>query len=397
MENCRYEFRSAEHQNMASLQQLRLSGQQIGQLRDLLTQAFLPPMLIDLMLTRLDKPYFNYAGMGDEYPTIVAKIIAAANAQLWWRDLLREARNAHPTDPGLLAFAEAVGQAPVAVAADGAGLRLLKQRELELKIRAAQSTFDVLTWRKRLGDIESRVCRIELPTGQARGTGFLVAPDLVMTNYHVVERLTRPGATDLPKVVLRFDYKVLEDGVSVGAGKTYGLAINDWLADHSPYSARDFEVTPTAEPSSDELDYALLRVNGRPGDDPVGGDTQSQYPVRRGWLTLPSESHVFLAQPALYIVQHPDGKPMQIAIDSDAVIAVNANKTRVRYTTTTEPGSSGAPCFSADWEWIALHHSGDPKYWKEGKKPDYNQGIPVSAIVGLLAQRGKAALLGSPN
>jgi hypothetical protein len=41
-----------------------------------------------------------------------------------------------------------------------------------------------------------------------------------------------------------------------------------------------------------------------------------------------------------------------------------------------------------------LHHSGDPKYWKEGKKPDYNQGIPAAAILSLLAKRGKALMLG---
>ena len=83
---------------------------------------------------------------------------------------------------------------------------------------------------------------------------------------------------------------------------------------------------------------------------------------------------------------------MQVALDSNAVVDVRP--TRVRYTTTTEPGSSGSPCFSADWNWVALHHSGDPKYWKQAKKPEYNQGVPVAAIVSLLAKRGKAAMLG---
>ena len=83
-----------------------------------------------------------------------------------------------------------------------------------------------------------------------------------------------------------------------------------------------------------------------------------------------------------------------MALDSEAVIGLNGNRTRVRYTTTTEPGSSGSPCFGPDWQWVALHHSGDPKYW-QGQRPDFNQGIPIPAIRQLLAARGKADLLGA--
>jgi V8-like Glu-specific endopeptidase len=74
---------------------------------------------------------------------------------------------------------------------------------------------------------------------------------------------------------------------------------------------------------------------------------------------------------------------------------LNGNGTRVRYTTTTEPGSSGSPCFGPDWQWVAIHHSGDPKYWAGGK-PAFNEGIPASAIRRLLTERGKAGLLGGP-
>jgi hypothetical protein len=43
---------------------------------------------------------------------------------------------------------------------------------------------------------------------------------------------------------------------------------------------------------------------------------------------------------------------------------------------------------------VALHHNGDPKYWR-GQRPDFNQGIPIPAIRQLLAARGKADLLGA--
>ena len=85
---------------------------------------------------------------------------------------------------------------------------------------------------------------------------------------------------------------------------------------------------------------------------------------------------------------------MQVAVDSSGVLGQNGNKTRVRYTTTTQPGSSGSPCFSADWQLVALHHSGDPKY-AETKQADFNQGIPMTAIRALLADRGLAGAFGS--
>lgn len=372
---------------------LRLNGPEITELRDLLRAAFLRVRFEDFLLDRLDRRLDDFTGPADDYPTALRKVIQEANAALWWRDLLREARKAVPADPGLLEFGERFGFSPVTVAVQGETQVALRGQQLELKIRAAQSTFDIGTWRRRLGEIEGRVCRIESPAGTARGTGFLVGPDAVLTNYHVLEPLIENGvAADAARVVLRFDYKVVDDGIAVQAGTTYELA-PDWLADYSRYSPQDLEVAPDADPALDELDYALLRLNGTPGQDPVGGATEDPSPVPRGWVEFPAEPYDFADQSALYIVEHPDGKPMQVALDTEAVIGLNGNGTRVRYTTTTEPGSSGSPCFGPDWQWVALHHAGDPKYWA-GERPTFNEGIPASAIRRLLTERGKAGLLG---
>jgi V8-like Glu-specific endopeptidase len=361
---------------------LRLDGDEVKRLTDLLNEAFLPQRFAQFLLTRLNRRVYNYSALDDDYWTVQYKVILAANAELWWRDLLRQARNAVPDDPGLLELAEQMAESPVVAAASRPGTSL-GGRELELKIRDAESSFDIATWRRRLGQIETRVCRIELPAATARGTGFLVGPNVVLTNYHVIEDLHQ-GNANPRQVAVRFDYKVLGDGLSVNAGKAYALAA-DWLIDHSVYSQHDFEVRPAAEPRPDELDYALLRIAGRPGDDPVGGDTPDPQPTPRRWIEAPAQAHDFTRK-ALYIVQHPEGKPMQVTLDSEAVLGQNANRTRVRYTTETEPGSSGSPCFGADWQWVALHHSGDPKYWR-GQRPEFNQGIPVAALRDLLAAR----------
>ena len=79
----------------------------------------------------------------------------------------------------------------------------------------------------------------------------------------------------------------------------------------------------------------------------------------------------------------------------ESILGVFGQDTRLRYKTNTQPGSSGSPCFDASFQWIALHHSGDPMYHSGGANaPRYNQGILVSAITALLETRGKRDILG---
>jgi len=340
----------------------------------------------DFLQFRLDRRYTDFEGPTDALPRVIRNVVNEANSRLWWREVLREARNVVPGDDGLARFAAQFGLAPELVTTSTGGSVTLSEPQLELKIKASQSTYDIVAWRRKVGEIEGRVCRVECPAGVALGTGFLIGPNAVITNFHVVE-----AATDHAEIRLRFDYKVLDDGVAVSKGLVYNLA-SDWNYDSSRYSPEDKKVTPQ-DPNPDELDYAILRVDGNPGNDFVGGKTDDPNAIPRGWISPIATSYDFLAQKAIYIVEHPDGMPMQIAIDSNAVVGINGNQTRVRYTTTTQPGSSGSPCFGPDWEWVALHHSGDPKY-AVGGKPEFNQGIPVAAIKALLQRRNKLAPIG---
>lgn len=81
------------------------------------------------------------------------------------------------------------------------------------------------------------------------GTGFLLGPSAVLTNYHVIE-LVQQQLVSPANVILRFDYKQLADGVTVNAGTEYRLAA-DWLIDYSRYSPVDWQ---GGEPQPDELD-----------------------------------------------------------------------------------------------------------------------------------------------
>lgn len=92
------------------------------------------------------------------------------------------------------------------------------------------------------------------------------------------------------------------------------------------------------------------------------------------------------------IVQHPESEPLKPALDTQPITQVNVNRTRVRYSTNTEPGSSGSPCFDMDWNVVALHHCGDPAATPAGLAR-WNQGIPIDTVFGLMSSRGHASEL----
>src|SRR5262249_45095282 len=233
-----------------------------------------------------------------------------------------------------------------------------------------------------------QVCRVEID-GNAAGTGFLVGPDAILTNYHVLKSVLQ-GTTPATKITCRFDYKVLADGSRV-EGIAVGLHAADWKLDFSPNSAAEDTATPdNPPPTADELDYALVRLARPTGSESAAPKGGAEAP-QRGWLSIPAGPHVFVRKDPLMIAQHPDGKPLKLAVDTESVIETNAIQNRVRYATNTEAGSSGSPVFDLDWNLVALHHLGDPAY---DHPAAYNQGVPIDKIRARLTKAGKVSALG---
>jgi Trypsin-like peptidase domain len=236
---------------------------------------------------------------------------------------------------------------------------------LQRNVRPYLAKLDIRVWSSRLSQIERQVCRVELE-GNALGTGFLVGPDTVLTNWHVFEIAKNAGKVD--RLGCRFDYEVLPDG-KVEPGQLVMLAGADCI-DGCPYSAAEKTGSPdNPPPTMQELDYALLRLASRTGEQQLDG-------APRGWIALPKTVLPMPADAPILIVQHPEGAPMKLAMDTQAVIGLNGNGTRIRYRTNTDGGSSGSPAFSMDWNIVALHHYGDPKW----QNPLFNQGVPIELI-----------------
>ena len=288
-----------------------------------------------------------------------------------------------PQNPKLKAF----------ISSSDVVLSLPPKNELQDVVRGAGVFLNVDAFIERVMEVGPRVCHIEFEHDADGGTGFLVGPDLVMTAHHVLERVIgHPGgvsAQQIPSddVVLRFDYKVLSDGVNINPGVVHRLApgsVDAWLVDYSPRSPVDELADPGTDlPDEDQLDFAVVRLTYPAGDDPV--TRLDKEPGKRGWIQIPNDPMELAAGSALFILQHPVHLPLKWAFDPDSVIGYNANATRMTYRTSTLPGSSGAPCFDSALQVAALHQSGDPSF-----KASHNQGIPVSSVRALMEQRGHA-------
>jgi hypothetical protein len=261
---------------------------------------------------------------------------------------------------------------------------------LEKIVRPHLSFADFGIWRERMTQVEGRVCLITI-NGAAQGTGFLVGPDAVLTNYHVMEPVLK-GTRKPTEIECVFDFKRMADNRTT---RTPVALHQDWLIDSSPYAKTEAENKPdAADPTQDELDYTLVRLAESVGTKPWAQNPAAGAPAR-GWVRVPDAAPALKSPMGILIAQHPAGHPLKLAVDTDAINQANKHwlnqaGTRVRYATNTLGGSSGSPVFDLEWNLIALHHYGDPA-WKD---PKYNQGVPIGPIRDRLTRANKAAALG---
>ena len=330
-----------------------LSGNQYKQLQQALIGAFQnEENLAQMVRFGLNEHLPAIAG-GSNLAAIVFALIGWAESEGRTSELIIAARNEKPRNATLREVAEQLLLAPVEP----------EQGAFERTVLKSQHFNNVASWREWMGQCELTVCRIDTADGLA-GTGVLVAPDLVMTNYHVISS-TRQSPVLSKMVTLRFDHKTDKDGAAdESKAQKFYLAKDDWLVDYSPM---------------EDLDYALLRVRNEPGNQPVGG--QGGAPLR-GYAK--PRAYNFEDGEPIVILQHPKRAPLKITIGS--VLRTMQMSNRVIYSASTDDGSSGSPCFNSDWELVALHHYGDPIG---------NRGVLFSAILERMRKNDTLKLLGA--
>jgi Trypsin-like peptidase domain len=202
------------------------------------------------------------------------------------------------------------------------------------------------------------------------GTGWLITPDLFLTNHHVIEARYKGEAQAKD-----------DDFQGQSALSTAWFGYLDENGPHWDYLCAQLVS------ASRRFDYALLRLNKEPGA--VAGPRQEERPLSDwGFLSVVRFQPELSKGYRLNIIQHSQGGPKQVAIRSNFYfdyVSTKDQPNRIRYLTDTEPGASGSPVFDDRWQVVALHHASvrvpeDAVYRGDVVKYN-NQGIAIHAIL----------------
>jgi len=176
------------------------------------------------------------------------------------------------------------------------------------------------------------VCRIAV--GRSFATGFLVAPGVLMTNWHVFQQ-----AADAKSARAEFDFRELVEGGERTIPTIYRLNPSLLFV------------------SNRELDVAIVALGER-----VSGKLDASL---LPFCPLNCDNDGVLIGDRLNVIQHPAGEPKQVAVRDNKVIA-KSDDTFLQYKADTKRGSSGSPVFTDEWELVGLHHSGVPNTDDDG-------------------------------
>jgi hypothetical protein len=354
---------------------MRVESTELGAYLDALEKAYAnsPERFDQMMAIYLNRPRARYS-LDNDLRTRFFNVVQFANAEGWTSDLVAASLEANPKNPELQIFARGVGLDPVPAA---------EAANLEKVITERSSFHDAEPFLAEFAQLINWTCRVAVPG--SGGSGVLVADNLILTNYHVIEKVTDQHLAD-GKVVCVFDYKKTRDGTQISAGRQ--VTVTKILASR-PYSPEDLK-REGGEPASDALDYAVLLLQDKVGAQPLGSmGPKDPLGTKRGFLPLSMTSPAVKQNDPLIVVQHPQLKgrrsqePVQLAMGT---VLASPYEVRVRHNARTLGGSSGSPCFNADLEMVALHHAGDPV--TEWQQAEWNQAIPIGRIIQDIPNRG---------
>jgi hypothetical protein len=304
---------------------------------------------------------------------VANELIKWAQSEGRTRELLGLLWSGRPGNPRLRPLAERLlgSLEPVAARygarplAEAAPVIAVTRASLEKTVTERSRLVDFGAFVAKLAGASAPVCRVETPL--SAGTGFLVGRRSVLTNFHVVKEALGTGMAG-EQVLCRFDYRIGDDGRAAEGVALAAAPGPDWIVAHSPYS--DSDLTGSGSPAPGELDFALIRLAARVDD-------------ARPHMRLSRDPPIVAPLDIAMIVQHPGGNPLMIAMG--VVVEFPATGLRYRYNTTTGPGASGSPVFSADVELIGLHHAADP-----ASAPRYNQAVPIWRVARAVEAAGHA-------
>jgi len=194
----------------------------------------------------------------------------------------------------------------------------------------------------------------------AVGTGFLVGPDLLLTAAHVVRPRGDPQPRDVDAMDVVMDF--YDHRTSVSEAGTV-VPVKELLA---ASTATDQELKGPLvgwDAPEDKLDYALLRLGRRVGEDATDDTTT------RGWYQLQTAEPDLDRSGQVLVLHFPVGSYLTGSeVRGGFEFNPAGSRTRMRYRTNTLPGSSGGPLIDELGRLLGVHHYGTSQQ---------NQAVPI--------------------
>lgn len=368
---------------------MQVKQEEYQQLNKALVDAFTLPTLNQMVQFGLGERLDSIAAPANLDYTVF-ELIGYYNRRDRVDELVRAARRYNQDNVLLYAVAQSLGMATQMTAHFGPSVTPLAAGELEKLVRRRVLKMPAKETREQMLRVEGRMCVVERGLGggrgEALGSGFLIGPDAILTNYHVVKNYLQ--GSQAKNLQVRFDAEPRQHIIrEAGEGVTFAV---EEIPLFAPYTAGD-AINLAKAPAENELDFAILSLSAAAGDALVGGEAgPGQKAVQRGWMAMPEGDPVFEPGDPLIIYQYPGGRELMMAIDTEAVVETVWDGKRLRYRNNTENGSSGSPVFDMRWNLVALHHAGGP-----GPEPAaFNQGIPIARIKAYAEAQEMAYLFG---
>ena len=176
--------------------------------------------------------------------------------------------------------------------------------------------------------------------GRGFGTGFLVAPRLILTCHSVL-----PDATTASDRAFELDYHSNEDGTFKPVTAVRLRPDICFVAD----APHDFAIVALESPLTDRTVIAL-----------VGGGGKRTKGER------------------VSLIHHPQAGPLLLSLRAGAIVA--AEKGVLHHDSDTAPGSAGAPVLDDSLRLIGLHHAA-----RVIEARQVNEAIRTTAILSVLA------------
>ncbi|TYO90903.1 trypsin-like peptidase domain-containing protein [Oceanicella actignis] len=242
----------------------------------------------------------------------------------------------------------------------------------------------------------TNTCLIEVrgDAGAKRGTGILIAPNLVLTTFHTFAGSgclmsvpnpdggppgwkAAPGARANVTATFNHSRDFRYGAPSIRNGRKVPLA-EDWLVSASGSDGMD----------PDHLDYAILRLEQAPPAFPRGFET-----ARRGFPRTEAD------RARIHLFQHPEGAPLRVAAGSASRVVDEL--ARIGHNANSLPGASGGACTDREFRVFAIHQGavddapGGEQAFSAALGNSVNVAVPIHAILDHAGELPRGAVAAS--